>query len=146
MLLVFLLIYTEFKIKDTVTPCFEEPLNPVVAIAEEQHADGPDKKFDCSGFVQYCYKKADIKIPRSSMDQYSQGLRIEREDTKPGDLIFFTGSNSSRRIPGHVGIVRSIVNDSISFIHVSSSVGITINSLHEPYYEKRFLGLRRVET
>ena len=146
MLLVFLLIYTEYKIKDTVTPCFDEPLNPVVAIAEEQHSEGPDKKFDCSGFVQYCYKKADKAIPRSSIDQFSQGLRIGLEETKPGDLIFFTGSNSSRRIPGHVGIVRSIVNDTISFIHVSSSDGITINNLQEPYYEKRFLGLRRVES
>ncbi|WP_343951168.1 C40 family peptidase [Nonomuraea longicatena] len=60
-------------------------------------ATGPGA-FDCSGLVQYAWKKAGVKIPRVT---YSQYARIDKKVTwkrlRPGDLMFFRGR-------GHVGM------------------------------------------
>ena len=74
-------------------------------------AKGP-KKFDCSGFVQWIYKNADVKtkvqIPGGSsagmydaLDDYMIGSSIKSiNKAKTGDIIFFkTGSRVS-----HVGL------------------------------------------
>lgn len=51
--------------------------------------------FDCSGLVQYVFREAGIKLPRTSAEQGKVGEYIEKEDLKPGDLVCF---------PGHIGI------------------------------------------
>ncbi|MDR2252806.1 MAG: C40 family peptidase [Bifidobacteriaceae bacterium] len=51
--------------------------------------------FDCSGFTQYVYRQAGIKIPRTDSQQKSAGTVISRSEAKPGDIVWF---------PGHVGI------------------------------------------
>lgn len=58
-------------------------------------ATGP-KKFDCSGFTKYVYKKAGIKLPRTSSAQKGAGKKISKKKAKKGDIIWS---------PGHVGIV-----------------------------------------
>ncbi len=53
--------------------------------------------FDCSGYVQYVFKKAGKKLPRTTTQQYRATTKVSKP--KPGDLVFFGGSN-----PYHVGI------------------------------------------
>ena len=56
----------------------------------------PRSGFDCSGFVQYVYKKAGIaKLPRASSSQRHVGKVVSRKNAKVGDIIWS---------PGHVGI------------------------------------------
>ena len=50
-------------------------------------ATGPSS-FDCSGLVQYCYKKIGINIPRTSREQSGFGKKVG-EPYAPGDLLFF---------------------------------------------------------
>ncbi len=69
------------------------------------------KTFDCSSFVQYLYKKIDIDLPRTALDQATKGKKIEPNKNllEVGDLIFFKGGwgHYSPEFPmgiGHVGI------------------------------------------
>jgi cell wall-associated NlpC family hydrolase len=100
--------------------------------------------FDCSGFVGYCYASVlGIKTPASSSGFHSAGLQISKSEAKPGDVICFTGSNASRRISGHVGIITEVTDSNIYFIHSATSSGIRIDSVNQAYYKNRFLEIRR---
>jgi len=52
-------------------------------------AAGP-RSFDCSGLMQYSYRLAGIKIPRTSSAQASRAHRIPKRNLRRGDLMFFT--------------------------------------------------------
>lgn len=45
--------------------------------------------FDCSGLVQFVYKKFGVDLPRVSQDQASAGRAISKAEAKPGDLVFY---------------------------------------------------------
>ncbi len=70
---------------------------------------------------------------------------IPVEKSKPGDLILFTGTDSTERSVGHMGIIIS--NDAIQtlFIHSTSGKanGVTITPLND-YYKRRFVKVIRV--
>lgn len=98
--------------------------------------------FDCSGFTQYVYKQCGIDIPRTSGDQYNDKQQHEKitniNQLKPGDLVFFTGSNGTPLFPGHVGIY--VGNGKM--IHAPSS-GKTITdktNITTGYYKDKFVG------
>ena len=48
---------------------------------------------DCSGFVQSVMKNFGISLPRTSRDQGNAGKGISSGEMRPGDLVFYTGSN-----------------------------------------------------
>lgn len=49
-----------------------------------------NKGVDCSGFAQTVYKQFGIQLQRRSRDQFSSnGVRIQRDELKPGDLVFY---------------------------------------------------------
>jgi cell wall-associated NlpC family hydrolase len=54
--------------------------------------------FDCSGLVQWAYRKAGITLPRSSQAQSTVGTPVSESNLQPGDLVFFY------RPVSHVGI------------------------------------------
>jgi len=52
-------------------------------------AAGP-KRFDCSGFTMYVYKKAaGRKLPHKANSQQKYGKAVSKGNKKPGDLIIF---------------------------------------------------------
>jgi cell wall-associated NlpC family hydrolase len=62
--------------------------------------------FDCSGLVQYCYRKIGIAIPRTSRSQFTIGQFIPRSRKDllaAGDLVFFGYDGDASRIH-HVGM------------------------------------------
>ncbi|MGW0482462.1 C40 family peptidase [Nonomuraea sp. NPDC003214] len=75
-----------------------------VAVAKKQIGDpyrygatGPGS-FDCSGLVQYAWKKAGVKIPRVTNSQFARiRKKVSYKHLQPGDLMFFRGL-------GHVGM------------------------------------------
>jgi len=105
----------------------------------------PAKGFDCSGFITYVFNHFSIAVPRSSVDFTNVGLEIPREIASPGDLILFTGTDSTIRIVGHMGIVESNEYGNLLFLHSTSgkSYGVTISPL-KGYYEPRFVKVIRV--
>ncbi|GGL26839.1 C40 family peptidase [Nocardia jinanensis] len=59
-------------------------------------AAGP-ANFDCSGLVQWAYKQAGIKLPRTSFEQSHVGAPISFASLQPGDIVITNGG-------GHVGM------------------------------------------
>lgn len=93
---------------------------------------------DCSAFVQAVYLSAfAVSLPRTARDQYKNSRIVSATEMKTGDLIFFntTGGIS------HVGIY--LQNN--KFIHASTSQGVTVSDMFDPYYLKRFIGIGRIE-
>ena len=105
----------------------------------------PVKGFDCSGFITYVFNHFNIKVPRSSVDFTNYGRTIDSNDAKPGDLILFTGTDSSIKVVGHMGIIESKKEGLLYFIHASSgkAKGVVITPL-ENYYRSRFVKIIRV--
>lgn len=89
--------------------------------------------FDCSGFVQYIYKKFGINLPRTVKGMESKGKWVKKKELIAGDLIIFHN-------PRHVGIYASRGR----FIHASSSRGVVIDNLSKEYYVKRFFGGKNI--
>ena len=101
--------------------------------------------FDCSGFTSYVFGRSNMEIGCSSRDQYAKNMPISRSEMQRGDLVFFTSPGSGRSV-GHVGIIVDVdpLTQTFSFIHASSSKGVTITNSNEGFYARRFVGVRRV--
>ncbi|ODA32256.1 hypothetical protein A8L45_13775 [Veronia pacifica] len=91
---------------------------------------------DCSAFTQISYKQIfSMHLPRTTRYQVSYGKRISLSEIDTGDLIFF----KTRRDGYHVGIYI----DENSFVHASTSKGVTISKLDSPYWTRAFWQVRR---
>ena len=102
------------------------------------------KGFDCAGFTLYVYSKFGLSLAPSAAPQYKTGISVKREDLRKGDLVFFGGRHGGHSI-GHVGIVvTSDANGGFTFIHASTTKGITITSSSDPYYRSRYISACRV--
>lgn len=95
---------------------------------------------DCSAFTGTVYRNSiKINLPRSSADQFGVGEKItDQDDLQFGDLVFFQTRRRAR--VSHVGIY---LGDRY-FAHASTSSGVTVSSLDETYYKKRYVGARRL--
>ena len=104
----------------------------------------PAKGFDCSGFITYVFKHFNIIVPRSSIDFTNVGTEVSAAHAKTGDLILFTGTDSTERFVGHMGIVVSNT-DTLRFIHSTSGkqYGVTITPLKR-YYQGRYVKTIRI--
>jgi cell wall-associated NlpC family hydrolase len=95
---------------------------------------------DCSAFTQTVFGSCSLQLLRSAKEQYTQGITIiSKENLKFGDLVFFDTRKSAR--PGHVGIY---IGDDL-FVHASSKHGVIVTPLSHEYYQKRFMGAKRIE-
>jgi len=95
------------------------------------HRDGGDTRTgtDCSGLVRNVYQEAyGLTLNRSADKMYREDVEpIDKEELQEGDLVFFDtfGSGIS-----HVGIFLQ----NGRFVHTSTTRGVTIDSLTNPYY------------
>ena len=97
--------------------------------------------FDCSGYVQYLYKKHNVNLPRTAWAQSKQGQSVDKNSLEKGDLLFFL-TDKKRGIPvTHVGIYLG----NGQFIHAASKKkGIIISPVHHGYYADKFVSAKRV--
>lgn len=109
---------------------------------------GP-KTFDCSGFTSYIFRNAGIELNRTSKMQYAQGEEVSKEELRPGDLMFFSSPRSGKGRVGHVAMVVEVdeMSGSCTFIHASSSKGVTYQAFPDDgYFSRNFIGAKRVIT
>lgn len=104
-------------------------------------ADG--EGFDCSGLIQYAYRKHGVVLPRRSTDQAREGRKIDREVRLLASADILTFSNRGGRVT-HVGLY---IGDG-RFIH-SATRGVQVSTLsaEDPYgrwWYKRWVGVRRI--
>ena len=97
--------------------------------------------FDCSGYVQYLYKKHGIDLPRTAWAQSKKGRPVDLAHLKKGDLLFFL-TDKKRGIPvTHVGIYLG----NGEFIHAASKKrGIIISPITHGHYRDCFVSAKRV--
>lgn len=98
---------------------------------------------DCSGFVAIVYREVYGKqLARSSADMLKYNCKkVGRQHLKEGDLLFFHTGGGKRKVPNHVGIYLK----NGKFIHTSTSGGVRVSSLSEPYYQRAWLTGGRVK-
>ena len=100
--------------------------------------------FDCSGFTRFCFNHFGISLPHSSAAQGNVGQAIEKGEAQPGDLILFKGHSSGGKHIGHVGLITEVIGNRVKFIHSAWNGGVRYDYLHADYYQRRFIGVRRV--
>jgi cell wall-associated NlpC family hydrolase len=105
----------------------------------------PEKGFDCSGFITYVFNHFGIAVPRSSVDFTGVGKTVAVADARRGDLILFTGTDSTEKHIGHMGLIVANDGSELQFIHSTSgkAKGVTITPLNA-YYKKRFVRIARI--
>ncbi|RYY30950.1 MAG: NlpC/P60 family protein [Sphingobacteriaceae bacterium] len=105
----------------------------------------PNEGFDCSGFITYVFNHFNIAVPRTSVGFTDVHHEIPLRNAKPGDLVLFTGTDSTIRIVGHMGIFVSPPGLPLQFIHSTSGKanGVTITPLNA-YYMGRYVKTVRV--
>ena len=95
---------------------------------------------DCSGMVMSVYLKVTgVKLPRNSAQQQDFCKKLKKKDVKIGDLCFFATGKDADKV-SHVGIM---VDDN-NFIHASTSKGVVVSDITQPYYVRTFKGFGRV--
>lgn len=99
-----------------------------------------ERGFDCSGLVNYAFKKVDdLELPRTSRAlSRVDGPKVAKGDLEPGDLLFF-------RIRGRsVDHVAIYLGDD-RFIHAPRrGTNVRIDKLSDGYWKKHFQLARRV--
>lgn len=93
--------------------------------------------FDCSGFMRYLFNKYSIELPRTSQAQAKAGTAVSKTNLRTGDLVFF---NTTGKGISHTGVYIGGGN----FAHASSSKGVSITKLSNPYFSDRYVTARRV--
>ena len=102
--------------------------------------ESAEEGFDCSGFTRHVFEASvGLVLPRRSQEQARAPglLKVERDDLKPGDLVFF---NTVRAAFSHVGIY---VGDG-KFIHSPrTGAQVRVEDMRAAYWTKRYNGARR---
>jgi len=116
----------------------------LIGVPYKYASTDPLQGFDCSGFITHVFNRFNIKVPRSSVGFTTVGRQVPLPEAATGDLVLFTGTDSSIRVVGHMGIITENT-DSVRFIHSTSGrqYGVTITALGN-YYMGRFVKVIRV--
>ena len=90
------------------------------------------KGVDCSGFCNILFDQVYSKKIKRTTKELSKGINKKgKNKLKEGDLVFF---NISKKRNSHVGVYLK----NKMFVHASSSKGVIISSLENPYYQKTY--------
>lgn len=99
---------------------------------------GNDKSgVDCSSFTQQAFRQQfGVALPRTTHAQATVGKPLDGESWQPGDLLFYRSAAKTR----HVGIYLGQGD----FLHASTSRGVMISRVDNPYWRRHFWQARRL--
>jgi cell wall-associated NlpC family hydrolase len=129
---------------EAIVPPTAAPATPIIQTAltfrgtPYRNGGSDPSGFDCSGFVQWVFARHGMALPREVRDQYRVGRDIDRDDVRPGDLVFF---ETVSRGASHVGIALGAGE----FVHAPSSRGVVrVERYDGAYWSTRWVGARRL--
>ncbi len=105
----------------------------------------PKIGFDCSGLVTYVFAQLGVSLPHYTVSQWDSpdSIPVQPNRLRPGDLVFFTGSDGTRTAPGHVGIY---VGNGYLIDAPHTGSFVRIDRLTEPRFADEYVGARRIES
>lgn len=93
--------------------------------------------FDCSGLVQYSFKRAGLDVPRITSTQRDKSRKVSLSGLARGDLVFF---DQEGKYSSHVGIYLG----NKRFVHApSSGKRVRVDNLTDAYWQKHLVDARR---
>lgn len=92
--------------------------------------------FDCSGLTLWAFDQAGIDLPRTSFQQYKEGVAVPKSAIQAGDLVFF---NSAGPGASHVGIATGPTRVISATTH-----GVMEHPITTGYWGARYVGARRI--
>ncbi|MDI9358491.1 MAG: NlpC/P60 family protein [Phycisphaerales bacterium] len=96
---------------------------------------------DCSALTKTLMQDVyGVSIPRNAYEQYKASKKIKERNLRTGDLVFFATQGNNRKKITHVGMY--IINN--KFVNATTSSGVVINDLDEPYWKARYVSATRV--
>ena len=105
---------------------------------------GGDSKsgIDCSGLFYVSFDSENIDFPRIAQEVARLGkLVYDQSELVRGDFVFFANTTSANKLITHMGLYLGEGD----FIHSSSSKGVMISKVSDPYYWKeKFLFGKRI--
>jgi cell wall-associated NlpC family hydrolase len=103
----------------------------------------PKTGFDCSGLVKYVFAKFGVYLPHYAASQFRApgSVWIPPDRLQPGDLVFFVGSDGTRKAPGHVGIY---VDDGYIIDAPHTGAFVRIDKLSERGLADGYVGAKRI--
>ncbi|MDO4997311.1 MAG: C40 family peptidase [Neisseria sp.] len=112
----------------------------LLGVAYRFGGTSPTSGMDCSGFMQYIFRKSmQVNLPRTAAQQAQMGVAVSRSELQAGDMVFF--NTAGNRI-SHVGLY--IGNN--RFIHAPrTGKTIEITSLSNKYWNSKYRLARRVK-
>ena len=101
------------------------------------------KGFDCSGYTTYVLRQFDIPVSGPSYSQERLGKKTNKENAKPGDLVFFRKNRTGKVF--HVAMVYDNQRGDLTLIHATSSRGVVMDKLSESsYWRSKVMTVRDV--
>lgn len=93
--------------------------------------------FDCSGLIQWAYRKAGVSIGRTTYDQIKAGHKVAWGSFRPGDLIFsdFEGTGKPTHEVMYIGHGKVIA---------APHTGTNVQVQNVQIFRNNFIGARRV--
>jgi cell wall-associated NlpC family hydrolase len=124
--------------------------NPIVSLAMKYlgipyqwGGASPQTGFDCSGLVKYVFAQLGVPLVHFAASQWHtpNGVWVAPNRLQAGDLVFFVGSDGTRKEPGHVGIY---IGDGYLIDAPHTGAFVRIDRLTEPRLAKEYVGARRI--
>ncbi|MDR9828156.1 NlpC/P60 family protein [Vibrio sp. FNV 38] len=92
---------------------------------------------DCSAFVQIAFQEIhQTQLPRTTSQQSTLGKKVAYHHVNEGDLVFFKTGYKTRHVGIYIGQNQ--------FMHASTSRGVIISRLDNPYWADKFWQFRQV--
>lgn len=112
----------------------------LLGVAYHFGGNSPTRGLDCSGFMQYIFKRSmGITLPRNSRQMATTGEKVERTALQPGDMVFFNpGGGGISHVGMYIGNGR--------MIHAPrTGRNIEITAIDQGYWAKYYVTARRVK-
>jgi len=111
----------------------------LIGVAYRWGGSNPTAGLDCSGFIQYIFKKSlKVNLPRTAAEMARSGRVVEKSELAPGDLVFF---NTLGPRNSHVGMYMG----NGKFIHSPrTGKSVEVSNMNQSYWVAHYNGARRV--